>query len=65
MKEYIERVPISIGGAILGITAMGNLLYDYMNYSRQICGTIECRYNNEINAISKQVSEKYIINGKN
>ena len=40
MKEYIERVPISIGGVILGITAMGNLLYDYINYSREICGTI-------------------------
>ncbi|RAP54133.1 MAG: hypothetical protein BZ137_03825 [Methanosphaera sp. rholeuAM130] len=40
MKSCIERVPISIGGVILGITAMGNLLYDYMSYSREICGTI-------------------------
>lgn len=40
MKEYLERVPISIGGVILGITAMGNLLYDYNSHSREICATI-------------------------
>ncbi|RAP51355.1 MAG: hypothetical protein BZ133_03330 [Methanosphaera sp. SHI613] len=40
MRSSIERIPISIGGVILGITAMGNLLYDYISYSREICGII-------------------------
>ena len=40
MKSSIERIPISIGGIILGITAMGNLLYDYTGHSHEICGII-------------------------
>lgn len=40
MIENFERIPISIGGIILGITAMGNLLHDYLTYSREICATI-------------------------
>ena len=40
MKSSIERIPISIGGVILGITAMGNLLYDYTGQSHEICGVI-------------------------
>ncbi|RAP49863.1 MAG: hypothetical protein BZ136_02590 [Methanosphaera sp. rholeuAM74] len=40
MKENIKRVQISIGGLILGITATGNLLNDYIAHSRQLCGII-------------------------
>ena len=40
MKSCIKRVPISIGGIILGITAMGNLIFDYHSYSREICSII-------------------------
>lgn len=38
MKETVKRVQISIGGVILGITAMGNLFFDYFSYSRELCG---------------------------
>lgn len=40
MKTNIEKLPISIGGAILGITAMGNLIHDFFPYSREFCGLI-------------------------
>ena len=40
MKTNIKNMPISIGGAILGITAMGNLIHDFLPYSRELCGTI-------------------------
>jgi len=40
MKENYERIPISIGGIILGIAAMGNLLHDYLTHSRDICAAI-------------------------
>ena len=40
MKTDIEHLPISIGGPILGIAAMGNLLYDFFPHSREVCGFI-------------------------
>lgn len=40
MKTDIEHLPISIGGPILGIAAMGNLLHDFFPYSREVCGLI-------------------------
>ena len=40
MKIDIEHLPISIGGPILGIAAMGNLLRDFFPYSREVCGLI-------------------------
>lgn len=40
MKTDIEHLPISIGGPILGIAAMGNLLHDYFPYSREVCGLL-------------------------
>lgn len=40
MKMDIEHLPISIGGPILGIAAMGNLLRDFIPYSRELCGLI-------------------------
>lgn len=40
MKINIEKLPISIGGPILGITAMGNLIHDFFPYSREFCGII-------------------------
>jgi len=40
MKADIEHLPISIGGPILGIAAMGNLLHDFFPYSREVCGLI-------------------------
>lgn len=40
MKMDIENLPISIGGPILGIAAMGNLLHDFIPHSREICGLI-------------------------
>lgn len=40
MKTDIEHLPISIGGPILGIAAMGNLLHDFFPYSREVCGFI-------------------------
>lgn len=40
MKTDLKNMPISIGGVILGITAMGNLFHDYFAYSREICGII-------------------------
>lgn len=40
MKMDIEHLPISIGGPILGIAAMGNLLRDFLPYNRELCGLI-------------------------
>ena len=40
MNINIKLMPISIGGVILGLTAMGNLFYDYFMYSREICDLI-------------------------
>ena len=40
MKVNFDKLPISIGGAILGITAMGNLVHDFFPYSREFCGII-------------------------
>ncbi|MBE6486301.1 MAG: TDT family transporter [Methanosphaera stadtmanae] len=40
MKADIEHLPISIGGPILGIAAMGNLLHDFFPYSREVCGLL-------------------------
>ena len=40
MKTDIEHLPISIGGPILGIAAMGNLLHDFFPHSREVCGFI-------------------------
>ncbi|MBQ6220277.1 MAG: TDT family transporter [Methanosphaera sp.] len=40
MKTNIEKMPISIGGVVLGITAMGNLLHDYLPNSRELCGIV-------------------------
>ncbi len=40
MKTNIKNLPISIGGVVLGITAMGNLFHDYFPLSREICGLI-------------------------
>ena len=40
MKKTVEKVQISIGGVILGITAMGNLFHDFFPHSREILGTV-------------------------
>ncbi len=40
MKVDIENLPISIGGPVLGIAAMGNLIRDFFPYSREVCGLI-------------------------
>lgn len=40
MKIYLDKLPISIGGPILGIAAMGNLIHDFFPQSREICGLI-------------------------
>lgn len=40
MKIDIKNLPISIGGAVLGIAAMGNLLHDFFPHSREVCGLI-------------------------
>lgn len=37
MKINIEYLPISIGGPILAIAAMGNLLHEYVPYIREVC----------------------------
>lgn len=39
-KETVKRIPISIGGIILAITAMGNLFHDFLPFSRELCGSI-------------------------
>lgn len=40
MKTNLDKLPISIGGPILGITAMGNLTHDFFPYSRELCSLI-------------------------
>lgn len=40
MKKNVEKVQISIGGVILGITAMGNLFHDFFPHSREILGSV-------------------------
>ena len=40
MKIFLDKLPISIGGPILGIAAMGNLIHDFFPQSREVCGLL-------------------------
>ena len=40
MKNMIRQIPIPIAGVILGITSLGNLIQEYSETLRLICGGI-------------------------
>lgn len=63
MKNMIKNIPIPIAGVILGLTALGNLIQDYSNNLRLLCGLVAglltILLSIKFIAYPKQIKEEY------